>query len=42
MTQRLVDEFECPGEWVVLSITGDNAPIAGIMKKIKSAKIYSR
>ncbi len=40
--QRLVNELQCPGEFFVLSITGDNAPVAGILKKIEHAKIYPR
>lgn len=39
---RLVNELQCPGEFFVLSITGDNAPMAGILKKIEHAKIYPR
>ena len=42
ITQRLIDELECPGEFFVLPLTGTNAPLEGILKKITGAKIYAR
>lgn len=40
--QRLVSEVSYPGEFLVISVTGNNSPLGRIMKKIKGSKIYSR
>jgi Zn-dependent protease with chaperone function len=40
--QRLVNELKSPGECLIVSMTGNNAPLAKIIKKVEGAKIYRR
>lgn len=40
--QRLVNALQCPGEFFVLPITGNNSPIASILKKVEHSEVYRR
>ena len=40
--QRLVNEIKCSGECLIVSMTGNNAPLAKVMKKVEGAEIYRR
>jgi Zn-dependent protease with chaperone function len=40
--QRLLNELKCPGEFFIVSMTGSNAPLAKILKKVEGAQVYRR
>lgn len=42
VTQRLINELKCPGELFVLPVTGNNAPLESLFKKIADARIFLR